>query len=85
MGKEEENKNPPQSSIIDRLLKLLMHEYSINGKPEDLELKTTLDIVEEMETIADVSKNDVAEALEKGGYGLRYTEAGIYWELYRWK
>ena len=79
---EEEKKDSPQSSITNKLIELLLNEYSINGSSENLEFKSTNDIVEEMSPIADVSKNEVAEALDKAGFKLEYTEAGIYWKMY---
>lgn len=80
---KEEKWDTPQYSIIGQLIELLIKEYSPTGNPGDMDLKSTLDIVEEMGPIADVTKNEISEALVKEGFRLKYTEAGVYWKLYR--
>lgn len=77
----EENTNTP--GIDETLIDLLLSNFAPTGQQQQLELRSTLDIVEEFSPIAEVEKWKVTTALELAGFRLSYTEAGVFWQMYR--
>lgn len=81
-------KNDPEETtstpgIDETLIALLLHSFAPTGTQQQLELRSTLDIVEEFSSIAEVEKWKVATAMELAGFRLSYTEAGVFWQMYR--
>lgn len=87
MSEESNPENTSQiheTKITTRLLEAFNQYYTpeATGEPE---LRTTLDILEEIAPVADVSKNDIQNALQLAGYTIRYCESGPFWVLYQKK
>lgn len=83
MSEESEEKTPaPQNETVTKLLDAFLQFYTpeATGDPE---LKTTLDLVEEMAPVADVGKWEIQLALLLAGYKIKYCDAGPFWVLYR--
>jgi phage major head subunit gpT-like protein len=69
-----------QPSIAQILTQTLCRSYEpANSSDEETELKTTLEIMEEMGSIADVKKKEIVAALLKAGFKTIYNDAGFYW------
>lgn len=79
------NKEDPgnTSRISETLIDLLLQNFAPTGVQHQMELRSTLDIVEEFRPIAEVEKWEIATALQLSGFQLKYTEAGVYWLMYR--
>lgn len=75
--------NQQATTITDHIIAALCQFYQPEGEPENLELKTTMDIIDEISAIADIEKWTVTLAMETAGFTLKYTDAGIYWVLYK--
>ena len=83
MSEESEEKKPaPQNDTVTKLLDAFLQFYTpeATGDPE---LKTTLDLVEEMAPVADVEKWEIQLALQLAGFRIRYCESGPFWVLYQ--
>ena len=80
---KEEEKKASVDSITTKLVKAICDSYAPSGPGETMELKSTTDIMEDMAAIADVDKSELANALDSAGFKLQFTEAGIYWKLFR--
>ena len=71
-------------SIADVLTQTLCRSYEPANSPgEETEMKTTLEIMEEMGSIADVKKKEIVAALLKAGFKTIYNDAGFYWIMKR--
>ena len=73
---------PEKSKIIDLLMEALLERYFPSGNNDKIELKSTLDLIDEMEPIAQIDKWQVQTAMELAGFKPRYTEAGFLWQLF---
>lgn len=84
---KNQKQHPPESkapSITDVLTQTLCRSFEpVNYPGEETELKTTLEIMEEMGSIADVKKKDIVAALLKAGFKTIYNDAGFYWIMKR--
>lgn len=80
---EEQLQTESPSKIIGLLIVALIEVYSPVGTQEQLEFKTTLDIMEEMAQITDVSGAEIIKALENTGFQTTYNDAGFFWKMYR--
>lgn len=78
-----EGQQPTPPTITDHIIAALCEFYQPAGEPESMELKTTIDLIDEIASIADIEKWTVTLALETAGFKLKYTDAGMYWKLYR--
>ena len=82
LNSEPETLNSETSPIItDNLIKALCELYEPTDTTEGVELKTSIDLMEEMAPIADVEKEEIATAMEKANFKLKYTDAGVFWML----
>ena len=89
---EEENKNPTPnqeeekkdvSTITDSLISSFLENFEPAEKiTENPEFKSTLDIIEEMNSIAEVEKWEINEVLKNSGFKIKYIEGSFYWILY---
>lgn len=73
---------PKQPTIASAIIAALLEFYKPTGTPESMELKATTDLADEMAAIADISKNEISNALQSAGFKLKYTSAGVFWVLY---
>jgi hypothetical protein len=85
MESEEEKKEPEikTPSISEQLINTLIENYATEGNPADINLKTTMDIMEEMAPVFDVEKWQIALSLQKAGFKITYTNAGPFWMLFK--
>lgn len=77
------NQQPSPPAITDRIIAALCEFYQPEGLPENMELKTTMDLIDELSAIADIEKLTISLAMETAGFQLKYTDAGMYWKLYK--
>ena len=80
---EPSDKQQVTPTITDHIIAALCEFYQPEGEPESLELKTTMDLIDELAAIADIEKLAISVALETAGFKLKYTDAGMYWKLYK--
>lgn len=73
----------PKSNILDLLIAALLEKYSPAGPTENVEMKSTLDILDEMEPVAQLDRWQLQIALEQSGFKPTYTDAGAFWLLYK--
>lgn len=73
---------PKQPTMASAIVAALLEFYQPTGEPETMELKTTADLMGEMDAIADISKNEISNALQHAGFKLKYTSSGVFWVLY---
>lgn len=76
-------KTPEKPKIIDLLMDALLVKYSPTGNDEQVELKSTIDLIDEMEPVAQIDKWQVQTAMELAGFKPRYTAAGFLWQLFQ--
>jgi hypothetical protein len=74
---------PPVPSITDNIIAALGEFYQPTGDPAAMELKTTMDLIDEMAAISDIEKWTITLALQIAGFKLKYTDAGLFWVLYK--
>jgi len=72
-----------KSNILELLIEALLQKYSPTGTGDQMELKSTLDILDEMEPVAQLDKWQLQLALEQNGFKPRYTDAGAFWQLFK--
>jgi hypothetical protein len=76
---DDEEKTP---SMEEELVALIFDRYApVDSLPESTEQKTTMDLVDEMESSSEVSKNKVVMALKECGFKLHYTGGEYVWML----
>lgn len=80
---QPQDQQPPVPTITDHIITALCEFYQPEGEPENMELKTTMDLIDELAAIADIEKWTITLALETAGFKLKYTDAGMYWVLYK--
>jgi len=69
-------------SIEESLVALIFDRYApAETFPESTDHKTTLDLIDEMESTTDVSKSKVKMAMEDFGFKLHYTGNEYVWLL----
>ena len=80
---EVDDKNKPDKpSIEEELVTLIFERYEpVETMPESTDQKSTIDLVDEMESSAEVSKNKVVMALKEYGFKLHYTGGEYLWLL----
>jgi len=74
-------KTPPVTEMLVASL-IKTFEPAIAPGP-DVEMMTTIDIIDEMAAIADVEKWEVVTALKQSGFTIHHNEAGFFWLLKR--
>ena len=78
----DEGKMPKEIGVEESLVAMIFDRYEpVETLPESTELKTTIDLVDEMEATADVSRNAVKKAMEEFGFKLHYTGGEYVWML----
>ena len=70
-----------ESSITAQLITALLETYQPTDTTEGAELKTSIDLMEDMATIADVEKEEIAAAMQKAKFKLEYNDAGVFWVM----
>lgn len=76
----EETKGP---STEESLVALIFDRYApAESFPESTDQKTTIDLIDEMESTTDVSKSLVKLAMEEFGFKLHYTGNEFVWLLH---
>jgi hypothetical protein len=71
-----------QISIEESLVALIFDRYApAENYPESTDQKSTLDLVDEMESSSDISKNKIKMAMEAFGFKLHYTGSEFVWLL----
>jgi hypothetical protein len=68
--------------LVTGIIAALCEFYRPTGTVENMELKTTTDLADEMAAIADIGKNEISNAMQAAGFNLKYTAAGVFWILY---
>lgn len=82
MSDNSEPKQPaPENKTVSKIIDAFINFYRPTGTGEP-ELKTTIELVEEMATVADVSKWELQLALQQAGFTISYCESGPFWVLY---
>ncbi len=67
-------------SVEESLVALIFDRYApAETYPESTEQKTTLDLIDEMESCSEVSKSKVKLAMEDKGFKLQYTGSEFVW------
>jgi hypothetical protein len=71
-----------QPSIEESLVALIFDRYApADTYPESTDQKTTLDLIDEMESTTDIAKSKVKMAMEDKGFKLYYTGNEFVWLL----
>lgn len=79
-----ETQKPQEPTISEILIQTLTETYEPAITPgPNVEMLTTMDLIEEMAAIADVEKWEVVAALQKSGFITHYSDAGFHWLLKR--
>lgn len=79
---DDEQKKPKGISVEESLVAMIFDRYEpVDNLPESTDQKTTLELVDEMEATADVSRNAVKKAMEEFGFKLHYTGSEYVWML----
>ena len=75
---------PNKPTISEILTEALLQTYEPASIPgPDVEMLTTIDIIDEMAAIADVEKWEVVTALKQSGFTIHHSDAGFHWLLKR--
>lgn len=78
----DEKNMPDKPSMEEELVALVFDRYlPVDSMPESTDQKTTLDLIDEMESTSEVSKNKVVMALKEYGFKLHYTGGEYVWLL----
>ena len=87
---EEKKELPDQTpaaeiapNVKDILLAALLRAYSPHENDGPLELKSTLDIMEEMSSVADIEKWTIQMALVDAGFDVHYAGNCFLWKMYK--
>lgn len=82
---EEEEKDSPQETtptFTDTLIETFLQAWKPAQKNDaGTELKSTLDIIDEMAAMTDAEKWEINTALSKAGFKTTYVDGGYYWML----
>jgi len=71
-----------KQSVEESLVALIFEHYApAETMPESTDQKSTLDLIDEMESTCEVYKSKVKMAMEAKGYKLHYTGAEYVWLL----
>ena len=74
--------SPDISNIAEELMLSLLACYQPVTEPgRDVELKSTIDIQEEMGSMGNIEKWEITTGLLNAGFKTLYNEAGFYWML----
>lgn len=77
MGKMETNEGCLQE-LISALMQTYLPADSVSSADE---MKTTLELLDEFESMVDVSKDSVFTAMQAAGFKTWYTGSGFVWLL----
>ncbi len=80
---ESSTQQPELQIITDHIIEALCEFYHPEGDPQNMELKTTIDLIDEISAIADIEKWTITLALQVAGFKLKQTDAGMFWMLYK--
>ncbi len=86
MGKEKKevpDQIPETPGIADKLIDAMIEVYSPLEVDGVLELKSTQDIVEEMQSVAEVDRWKIQTTLLSMGFAVKYTGSGFFWKMFR--
>ncbi len=70
------------SHITELITEAIFELYAPAGNADALELKSTIDLMNEISAIADIEKWEITTALKEAGFKLKYTGGGMFWALY---
>jgi ketopantoate reductase len=77
---EEKQDLPPQ--LLNAFIQSFCEVWQPADVPEhDTELKTTSEIIDELEPVYSVGVNELSEALQQAGFKIHYTGEGFFWML----
>jgi hypothetical protein len=84
-GKEssETFAKPQTPHIAELVINAICEQYAPEGNADSLELKSTIDLMNEISAIADIEKWEITTALKEAGFKLKYTGGGLFWALYQ--
>jgi len=78
----DEKKVEEKESVEESLVDLIFDRYApAESYPESTDQKTTLDLIDEMESTCEVYKSKVKMAMEAKGFKLHYTGSEFIWLL----
>ena len=86
MGKEKKevpDQIPEAQWISDKLIDAMIEVYSPLQADGVLELKSTQDIVEEMQSVAEVDCWKIQTAMLSLGFSVKHTGSGFFWKMFR--
>jgi hypothetical protein len=81
--KEMPDQIPETPGIADKLIDAMIEVYSPLQADGVLELKSTQDIVEEMESVAEVDCWKIQTAMLSLGFSVQHTGTGFFWKMFR--
>ena len=82
-NEQQESGDQQTPTVTDHIITALCEFYQPEGETERLDLKTTMDLIDEISAIADIEKWTISAAMETAGFKLKYTDAGMYWKLFK--
>jgi hypothetical protein len=72
----------PEITTEESLVALIFDRYApADNFPESTDQKSTLDLIDEMESSCEVSKYNIKKAMEQFGFKLHYTGSEFVWLL----
>lgn len=78
----DEKKVEEKESVEESLVNLIFERYApAESFPESTDQKSTLDLIDEMESTCEVYKSKVKMAMEAKGFKLHYTGSEFIWLL----
>lgn len=78
----DEKKVEEKESVEESLVALIFDRYApAETYPESTDQKSTLDLIDEMESTSEVYKSKVKMAMEAKGFKLHYTGSEFIWLL----
>ena len=81
-GDQNPEENPEVYTLSEKLFEALTAWYIPAESPKDAdETKSTQDLIEEMETMQEVSPWEVNKLMEGAGFKIHYTGSGYEWML----
>ncbi|MDR0830032.1 MAG: hypothetical protein LBN95_07980 [Prevotellaceae bacterium] len=76
---KKHQEQPTNKEFIGKMLACL---YEPTGDNEKMEFRTTLEIINEMSEMADISKADLTAAMNEIGFGIQLMNGALCWIVY---
>ena len=81
--KAEKKEEPKKEKEPDILEKMIRSRYNPTGYTEDICYKTTVELANEFQDMIGAKQTrDIADMLNRNGYGIKTIDGCIYWVLY---